>query len=166
MRRYIFALSVLLSAGPASASCVPAAQPVKDYLAKHPAWHIVNLADLGPEDTDLWRKYRGKACPGQAQADLKGDGHMSYGLTLLSKEGLRWVIILNDDGIFRPTLIGASKWAGADVVHTGDPGPDYEVETRRRVDIKHQSLVFEHLESGATIYYWDKGKLAKLQISE
>ena len=89
MIRYIFAFSILLSAGAADASCLPAARPIKDYLAKHPAWHIVNMSDLGSEDSDLWRRYRGNACPGQTQADLKGDGCLSYGLTLLSKEGLR-----------------------------------------------------------------------------
>ena len=165
MIRFIFAVSVLLSAGTVNASCLPTAQPVTAYLAKHPAWHIVNMSDLGPDDTDLWRKYRGNACPGQAQADLKGNGQISYGLVLLSKEGLRAVILLDDNGQYTPQILFSDK-DDLEVVHTAEPGPAYEFETNRRVDIPHQSFVFEHLESSATHYYWNNGKVESVTISD
>ncbi len=165
MIRYIFAFSALLYAGSANASCLPAAQPVTTYLAKYPAWHIVNMSDLSPEDQDLWRRYQGAACPGQAQADLKGDGHVSYGLVLLSKEGLRAVILLDDNGKYKPQILYSDK-GDVEVVHTAAPGPAYEFETKRRVNIPHQSFVFEHLESSATHYYWRNGKVESVTISD
>ena len=165
MIRLIFAVSVLLSAGTANASCLPAAQPVTAYLAKHPAWHIANMSDLIPEDQNLWGRYRGTACPGQAQADLKGNGQISYGLVLLSKEGLRAVILLDDNGHYAAQILFSDK-EDLEVVHTAEPGPAYEFETNRRVDIPHQSFVFEHLESSATHYYWRDGKVESVTISD
>jgi hypothetical protein len=139
---------------------------VSAYLNTQPGWHIRSHHQLSSDDQALWQRYRPDVCPGLAQADLSGYGHLSYALVLEKEEQARLVILLESQGKLEEKLIWSGPAKGRYVVHTAQPGTAYEFETRKRYDPKHQSFVFEVMEASAMQYYWHNGKLHSILITD
>src|SRR5579859_462236 len=54
---------------------------------KYPGTRLINQADLGEHDRELFRKEHGAQCPGLVSVDFYGDGKPTWALVLLSTEG-------------------------------------------------------------------------------
>ncbi|ESQ87690.1 hypothetical protein ABAC460_18630 [Asticcacaulis sp. AC460] len=149
---------------PAMADCTVDDPKVKAYLSTLPGWHVITNADLYADDAALWKEHRGNACPGLARVDLQGEGRTSYGLVILSKDRMRMVVLVDAKSGFTEHILFDGPLDHM-VVHTEAPGPAYEFETREKIQIPNQSLVFEKLEVGAVLYYWRNGKLEEIIVS-
>ena len=154
------------AAGPALADCTVTSPYVQAYLSTFPGWHIVTEADLVADDQALWRQYHAGACPGLAQADLKGDGRPSYGLVMRNGAKVRMAILVSNNMGLGERVLSERESASTPVVFAGEPGPAEEFETHERVDLPHASLIFATLASTATQYYWQDDTLKNVLISD
>ena len=150
----------------AFAECDNVPAKVAAYVATRPGWHVIHLADLGSDDQALWSRYRGDACPGFARADLQGKGRWSYGLSLSKGSDTQSIILYDDGNTMREKVLPADAGVVRHVVHAAPPGPTSRFGIPKHIDIPHESLVFEVLESSAVQYYWRNGRLVDITISD
>jgi hypothetical protein len=172
MRKF---LSMLILAGVVAAPSL-AADPcgrlpdvARQYLKAHPGWRVLTLADLYQDDKALWSEYHQGSCPGMAELDFDGSGKKHVALALMRGSGEKAVerIILvrpKSGGLDERTLI--SDFDAYNVIWRLGPGVAQEWDSDKKVSIRHDSLVVEHLESATQQWYWKNGKFHYVQTSD
>lgn len=147
-------------------TCIPNSL-VLNYLRSNPDWSIVDVADLLPDDRELWTQYHPDLCPGIAVAKLDSSSRNWYAVALLKKNGGKLyekvVLIVNDKHGTIINVLSTSQQVTSPLVlwRTG-PGTFFDYRSGKQVTIRHDSLVYEKLESVANQYYLRDGHVHEL----
>jgi hypothetical protein len=150
----------------AQQSCIPPPQIAQVLSAQWPGWHILQLDDLYPDDRALWKHHWRSACPGLTTGHYIKPGSKSYALALI-KDKQEAVIIIPDSGSLADVHVVIPPCVGVFcVVHTLPPGKYSDAERTQSMSVTTDSIAFEHIESGMTMYYWKAGRFRSLELSE
>jgi hypothetical protein len=126
--------------------------------------------DLGSDDRALWQRYHRGLCPGAAIANF-GDGGKSYVLAMLDRSHaqlqeklvvVKWAHANYSEQVLSP----ANKTDRVSVVWRLKPGSSYDYATGQTVSVRHDSVVYEVMESAALQFYWTSGKFHTLQTAD
>ncbi|HTV84463.1 MAG TPA: hypothetical protein VME63_03615 [Dyella sp.] len=135
----------------------------------YPGWQVVRLEDLRSEDRDLWVKQHGIDCPGIFEAHLKSQTYKSFVLTIFKKNReLQQILLIVDEGKgSHPVTVldGPRKVAYLSVVSKMSPGAYWGVDGRK-VDVSLDSVLYEAIEAGSTLYYFRDGRFSYISVSE
>lgn len=154
----------------AGTSCANLPAAVNDYLHRHPEWAIVTADNLIDDDKKLWSHFHGRLCPGMAIADLDGSGRKFYALALRRRSnGTAWeeLVLIGPNGKqwTEKTLADPDKGDSVLVVWRAPRGKYYSYETNRHFWVRHDSIIYELMESSSIQYYFERGKLRSVQAS-
>ncbi|GLQ87714.1 hypothetical protein [Dyella flagellata] len=132
-------------------------------------WQVVSLEDLRAEDRDLWIKQHGTDCPGIFKAKLKSKAYKSYAVTIFKRdhELQQALLILNDgQGIHSISILsGPQEVAYLSVVSKAPPGKYVDV-TGKKIAVSLDSVLYEAIEAGSTLYYFRNGRFSSITVSE
>lgn len=165
----LFALFILGTVGAHASeprACVPN-NLVLSYLKSDPAWSIVDLSDLSSDDQQLWAQHHHDLCPGLAVGRLDSGAHTWYALALLNKNHGKLyekVVLLVEHKLgTKIQILSASRNITSPFViwRTG-PGVFLDYRTGKMITIKHDSFVYEKMESTAVQYYLRDGRVREL----
>jgi hypothetical protein len=158
------ALAGLAGTSVASAQCEKPPRPVADYLAAHPGWRALTLADLTRDQQMQWNEGHKALCPGFAEVALDATGEKSYALALVNKSVTQEETLILRGAAARPLTIYPASPATGIVVYRMPPG-QYD-DGDRKIAIAHDSVMYEAFESAAQQFYFVDGKLHKLQAGD
>jgi hypothetical protein len=175
-------LVLLLLPMPASSQqypsvCAPTILPadVSEWLKNHlPSWRIKTTEDLEDYHRRLWKKNQPDACPGIASGHFSADGAKEFTLLLVpknsTKNGYKVIAFTKpkDKPAVTPRVIEDEHDQNSKrvVIYRVSPGLYKDPENARRVRIERDGIVVEAMEAGASLYFWRKGRLEHLIISE
>ncbi len=137
-----------------------------------PGWQVVELSLLSPDEQEMWRSRRGSQCAGVAIGEFRGPGEKSYAVVIVRtteglKEGKLLVLEKGEGGYEIELLREERDLSRFPVVHTGPPVKYREFYDRQKTIIpEHEVIVFELMESTATVYYYKAGEYLQLLISD
>lgn len=139
---------------------------VTSYLKSNPVWSIVDLSDLSSDDRNLWQRYHQGLCPGMASGRLDSN-HTWYALALLNRtkgKVQEKLILLKIDGQTVTTyLLSASQVIVEPfVVWRTGPGKYLDYRSEKQIVIRHDSFVYEKMESASVQFYLHNGRIHKL----
>ncbi|MBS0295263.1 MAG: hypothetical protein JSR45_03065 [Proteobacteria bacterium] len=169
-----------LSAGAlalACALCCGAAAPAQDlpaevraYLRGQPGWSPLGYEALGVDDRQLWDQYHPAQSPGVAKLDIDGDGRADYALALVSGSGAlrrqKLVLLWHPHGRLRADTLSAPwRTSTALVVWRGEPGLYEEWGGDRKARVRHGSVIYEQMEAWAQAYYFEGGRIRRIDTS-
>lgn len=134
-------------------------------------WHIVNLDDLNPEDRAQWKHSNHADCPGYARAHFDGTNVMSYAITLMKRnqDGSQSQTLIVVKDAKNPTLITLSPpelVARLSIVRSLPSGHYADVEEGGEINTRYPVIVYEALEAGALLYYWDNGHFSSIVMED
>jgi hypothetical protein len=181
-RFHFLACAVILAIVPASSgqqkncrtSSLPsAAKALLDI--EYAGWRPKDVADLGPDDRQLWLKAHPKDCPGIATGHFEQPEHLSYAVLLVPdspvKQGYKILVLreLTIGNTYAATLLdqadGGYPSSGM-VISKVPPGKYSDFEETASVRLKLDAVNVEWIEKGAVLYYWANGKYRTLQTSD
>jgi hypothetical protein len=139
------------------------------YLAAHSGWHILSSNDLYPDDRVLWAQYRKGLCPGMTEVDFDGSGRKHVALALLrhsSGRDLETIVLLRAGKHGLEEHVIYTDFPAYCVIWRTGPGTAQEWDSPKKIRIRHDSLVVEHLESASQQFYWANGKFRYVQTSD
>lgn len=156
---------------PACAELLPVT--AKNRLARtFPGWAVLELAQLRQDERELFLEKSDSGCPGVAVGEFRRSGETAYAVvivrTVRELREARLVLLYLQDGGYRIELLREqADFASYPVVHKGSPG-SYSAfyDKERRIEAKHETIVFEILEATATVFYWEAGEFRDLLISD
>jgi len=131
-------------------------------------WQIVKLADLPADDQQLWQTSHNGSCPGVVAGNFTGGARLSYAVAMIrnqpSGQILEQLLMLVPEGnSFKPTIVvKPTSVVSPFVVWKVTPGTYKAVDQDRSVKLSHDSFVYEKMETYATQYYYEKGRLRSI----
>jgi hypothetical protein len=159
------AVAALLPATPSFAQCEISAK-IQQYLAANPAWTLVQLSTLVPDDQALWPKMRGGQCPGIVTVNFTGKGS-SQAITLVKIVRGKWhqrVVLLEGRS---PRILAPDDEVGfPNVIWKTGPGRYVDFNTGKTTRIHHDGVVLVALEAGAVVLYDQNGTTSGVQIDD
>jgi hypothetical protein len=165
----IVLVSCLIGAYGQTTACklpAPLSQMVADRWR---GWSLLQVSDLVPDDQSLWRKDRGRACPGFVSGHFLSLDKLSYAFSLVNRKSDEQQVILAVpmNGVFETHILdGPSQVARFSVIHDLPPGKYTEVEGGRTVRTTLDSIAYETIEAGETMFYEERGSFHSLTLSE
>lgn len=161
-------LSTLNPAASQAHECVMN-EVVANYLKANPGWSIVKLSDLSEDDKNLWKLNHQGLCPGLASAKLDSK-HTWYALALISEAKGKIYEKLVSLKVNRPTVTSyllSSPQIVVEpfVVWRTRPGTYLDYHTGKKIMIRHDSFVYEKIESASVQFYLHDGRIQKLIAS-
>lgn len=158
-------LSLCLASGAQARCDLP--QEARSWLAGHSGWRMVDLADLNPDDSALWRKAYPGTCPGFARARLDGSGTPHVAVAMLSTGGgQRMERVMLFHAADRPRLMTSSRVQNLGVVRRLGPGRYGNVTDEHIVRNRHDSIQVEFLETSSQLFYLSAGRLRNIWTSD
>jgi hypothetical protein len=152
-------------------ACSTLPSDVRQYLLTQPGWHVVDTKDLVSDDQILWQKNRPALCPGMTIVDLDGTGNKAYALAMLHSEGsdlLEKLVVVSRRGgaqkidVLVTAEIVPSPW----VVWRNSPGTAREFDSGQTTVIPTDSIIYEKMESTATLYFLSGDKFRSILITD
>jgi hypothetical protein len=154
-----------------SKACALPSEARKILQMKFNSWRIVTIADLQSDIQQIWKNKFGNQCPGITAGRFNPNPEVSYAVTLIQTRGQDWnqtlVVLTRTGRSYRAvTLIRSHKAAVVSVVSKPPLAKYSDAENLVHVQTKFDSILYEAIEDGAILYYWDKGSYKSLQTSE
>jgi hypothetical protein len=154
---------------PASAACSQG--QVGDSLQKaFPGWRIVSLEDLRRDDQGLWAKEHPGDCPGIASGHFQSKTAQAFVLTVFKESdgGLQQMLLIANvtDGQYKISVLnGPQKVAYLSAVSRVPPG-EYSASTGEKIKVRGDSILYEAIEAGSVLYYFEDGKYKSENLDE
>ena len=158
---------------PCADSSLPS--PVVELIKrKFSGWRPKQIADLGPDDRQLWLKPHRNDCPGIAVGHFESSEQVTYAVLLVPQSnptGGYKLLVFNkmpsgDAYVWK--LLGHADTAtySGTVIETAPPGhyEDYE-DARISVTTKLDGFYMEWIEKGAILYYWSASRYKTMSVS-
>lgn len=135
------------------------------------AWSIVELSSLAPKDRSIWVRTKGHAvCPGFTAARFACGSERSYAVALTQRrEGKTYsALVLAERSESRYALRVLSPPQEASfplVVTTVPPGSYRDADSSKQVLTRCEGVLYEQLEAGSLLFYWENGRYLSVQPS-
>jgi hypothetical protein len=138
---------------------------------RFPGWGIVTIKDLDPDSQKIWLEAHPKECPGFAVGNLDGSGATSCAVSLWQhRDAARFgmlLILTKEKAAYKLHIVAKAEKVGTlSVVSTLPPGNYSSADGTSHVRANFPVILYEALEVGALIYYWDNGRYNSLLTSE
>jgi hypothetical protein len=135
-----------------------------------PGWRIVSLEDLRLDDQGLWAKAHPGDCPGEASGHFQSKTSQALALMAFraSDGGLQQMLLVasaNDGKYSFQVLDGPQKVAYLSVVSRVPPG-EYSGSTGKKINVQSDSILYEAIEAGSVLYYFEHGKYRSENLAE
>ncbi|CAN5534672.1 hypothetical protein BH10PSE14_BH10PSE14_12960 [soil metagenome] len=162
----VVALLLLGAAVPAQADCATPPAIARSWLAHHPGWRIVTLADLNPDDRTWWRREKRGICPGQATARMDGSPLPYTAIALVSEKDSRdeRVLLFHRAGHAPKQLVSVHQ-SNLAIVLRLPPGRYHGFEGGV-VHSAHDAISVEFLETSSQLFYIDAGRVRNIWTSD
>lgn len=139
---------------------------VTSYLKSNPHWSIVKLSDLSIDDQILWKRHHHGLCPGMAPGRLDS-GHVWYALALLNKtkgkvQEKLVLLKVNGSKVTSHLLSAPQTIVEPFVVWRTGSGTYLDRSTEKQTVIRHDSFIYEKMESASVQFYLQDGRIHKL----
>jgi hypothetical protein len=164
-----------ISAMSATDPCAVPPGVVSLYLHDHSQWRLTTLASLGADDADLWLRHQPGHCPGWTSARLSSSSTVSYGLSVYRRDSAKieeaLIVLRRSSGRTQaqPLTTFSMTPVGGDIVKyvvwTGSPGKYRSWDGSRSLRLRHQTLIYEHLEANAEAFYLRRGRFRSIVTS-
>jgi hypothetical protein len=140
-----------------------------EIAAKYPHAHIIRVADLYPQDKQLYEKDHRAQCPGLVSVNFYGDGKPTWALVLISGK---------DPLHIRAELLTARNvgpnWEmrsievtdGKPVVWSEGPGKYRSVYRDKTIQAANPVIVFCGYSSWAIVYAWNGKRIEKVWLQD
>jgi len=141
----------------------------RELANKYPGAKLVRLSDLDNDDSALFQKEHGNACPGLVKVDFYGDGKPTLALVLIAKDGAKEraeLVAAHQIGEnWRTALLDTaeSSWP---VVWSQDPGEYRGVYGKKTIRATRPVIVFCGYNSWAVVYAWTGTAVTKVWIAD
>lgn len=116
-----------------------------EIAQKYPLAHVVTLADLNPDDEELFLKSHNGRCPGLVRVDFYGDGGPTWALALTAADGTqattRLLVAHQLTARWETTLLETTD-GPAPVVWRQAPGKYRDVYGEKTIRATHPVIVF------------------------
>ena len=161
------ALFLLGAAGAARAACGTPPAIARLWLAHHPGWRIVTLADLNPDDQALWRRYEHGACPGITIAHLDASlvPHVAIALVSTGSGPRRERFMLFHQRGVAPRQLTSMLLTNLGVLRRERPGR-YEAFEGGAVQLRYDGITVEYLETSSQLFYLKAGRIESIWTSD
>jgi hypothetical protein len=137
---------------------------------KYPLTHIVALADLNPDDKELFQKDHDGRCPGLVKVNFYGDGKPTWALALTAEEGPSKIttklVVAHQVAERRETALLETTNGPAPVVWRQAPGKYRDVYGEKTIRATHPVIVFCGYSSWAVLYSWSGKEVKKIWLSD
>jgi hypothetical protein len=148
---------------------------ITEMLAmSRPEWEVQTISSLDNYDRDLWNKYHPNVCPGVVSGHFLGTRFTDYVVLLipksLEKKGYQVLLFSHStkNGKFETQLV--TKWSDdpgtSEVIWVAPRGEYSDFYSDKKISLKQDAFGVETLEATATIYYWSKGKIETVLVSD
>ena len=166
----VSALVTLMAVGASAAPCTPP-PPVADYLKTHPQWRLLDIKDLVSDDRMIWHDNHKGLCPGMAKVVLDSSGLPSYALALIRPDKgktFEQVVVLQAGANAFKTVVLEPPFEGTGIViWRAPPGKTQDMYgDGRTITVRHDSIIWEKMESASQQFYLVRGKFRKAQTSD
>jgi hypothetical protein len=131
------------------------------------AWRVLHIADLTPEDQNLWTYARGRVCPGATAGHFLGAQSPSYAIAVIrghqeavvvaSQSGTHW----NFAVAMPPTRVNRFR-----VIWLAKPGVYTDKLTGRRTLAATDPIGFEAIGDAVTMFIRQKNKFVPVRTGE
>jgi hypothetical protein len=160
----------LVQARWAQAGCNVIPTNLQSYISSQAGWRLLVVADLGPNDGASWAQDHPNECPGIVPLHFYNHRQSSFGIALvrdfnsilherleiLTANGKSWTVQriadYHDQDILALSRVRAGKYT--------------DLETMKQILIADDGLDVEDIEKSDQVYFWSKGRLASLWLSD
>jgi hypothetical protein len=140
-----------------------------EIAQKYPLAHVVTLADLNPDDKELFLKGHDGRCPGLVRVDFYGDGRPTWALALTAADGTkattRLLVAHQLTARWETTLLETTD-GPAPVVWRQAPGKYCDVYGEKTIRATHPVIVICGYNSWAVLYSWSGNEVKKIWLSD
>ena len=124
-----------------------------------PGWQVVMLENLRRDDKRLWEKAHPSDCPGNATGNIQSSTTETTVLTVFkdSNGGLQQMLLVANmiDGNYKfSELDGPRTVAYLSVISIARPGK-YSLPEKGELKLRRDSILYEAIEAGSVLYYFD-----------
>src|SRR5207249_6066094 len=137
----------------------------------HPNASIVSWENLNPVSREKFLAAGDEASPGFVAADFNGDGAPDYAALLTfpqKKTSGEWLVVFigSKDGGFQLRLLEKYNGVHDDIYITMEPpGEVKPFQSARRVKLRAPGIARIHPDRRPTLFYWQKGRFQRLNLS-
>lgn len=165
----LFGLVPVAFATPPNDPCDLPKDLQREVAGRYPGTKLVSLSDLDTDDSALFQKDHGKACPGLIKVDFYGDGKPTLALVLIANDGAKekaeLVVAHQIAGNWRTAVFDTapSSWP---VVWSQAPGEYRDVYGEKTIHATRPVIVFCGYNSWAIVYAWTGKTITKVWIRD
>jgi len=165
----LFAFVQAAAAAPPNDACDLPKALQYEIESKYPGAKLVRLSDLDKDDSALFQKGHGGACPGLAKVDFYGDGKPTLALVLIEqvgpKEKADLVVARKIAEDWKTAVLDTapSSWP---VVWAEPPGEYHDVYGEKKIRATRPVIVFCGYDSWAIVYAWTGKAITKVWIRD
>lgn len=135
-----------------------------------PGWRIVSLEDLRLDDQGLWAKAHSDDCPGVASGHFQSRTSQALAVTAFraSDGGLQQMLLVanTNDGKYTLRVLDSPQKVAYLSVVSRVPSGEYSGSTGKKVKVQGDSILYEAIESGSVLYYFEHGKYRSESLAE
>jgi hypothetical protein len=164
-------LTPLVNSEAAECASSPPASVLHEISLRLPHWRIVTVADLSPDDRQLWSEHHPGECPGFVEGRFTGSRNSSFAVTVIreGEHGLEQMLVLGEPArsSYRlRTLSGASQAAVPNVLLRFPPGQYRDAMRQRSMRCRFDAIAYLKLEASGSLYCRATTGFVRLDISE
>ena len=170
MRLFLLLVSLVILFAPplrAEEECELPPQLVVAIEHQWRGWKVLHIADLAPEDQNLWTYARGRICPGASKSHFLDADSLSYAIAVIrdqqeavllaSESASKWLIrtVLPPRRVVRFHVIWAAK-----------PGTYTDKLTGRNVQAISYAIGYEEMGGDVTLFVRQKNRFVPVRTAE
>ena len=129
-------------------------------------WKVLHIADLTPENQNLWTYARGRVCPGIAQGHFFDAATGAYAISLVSGHSQVLITARVLAGHWQlSTLLPPHRARTYAVLWAAHPGAFEDAVTGRKIQTDLNGIGFEVLEGTVIVFLHRNGSFMKVQTT-
>jgi hypothetical protein len=129
-------------------------------------WRVLHIADLTPEDQNLWTYARGRVCPGATQGQFFEPNSISYAIALVRGRQQAVVVARESSSKWLLQTIVFPSTDHFHVIWTAKPGTYIDKRSGRKIQALSDSIGFEEIGGDVWIYIRQKNRFVPVHAAQ